>query len=69
MCNRQITPAYHVQIAVNKEHITGVELLSGRNKVKTLQPFLKKMEQFHHARYEEVVAVCARLPLIATGGV
>lgn len=56
MCNGQLKPAYNVQIAVNSEYITGIELFSDRNDVKTLQPLLKKLEQFHHARYEEVIA-------------
>ena len=56
MCNGQLKPAYNMQIAVNSEYITGIELFSDRNDVKTLQPLLKKLEQFHHARYEEVIA-------------
>ena len=56
MRNGQLKPAYNVQIGVNSEYITGIELFSDRTDVRTLQPFLKKLEQFHHARYEEVVA-------------
>ena len=56
MHNGQLKPAYNVQIGVNSEYITGIELFSDRTDVRTLQPFLKKLEQFHHARYEEVVA-------------
>jgi len=56
MRNGQLKPAYNVQIGVNSEYITGIELFFDRNDVRTLQPFLKKLEQFHHARYEEVVA-------------
>ena len=35
---------------------TSAELFSDRNDVKTLQPFLKQMEQQHQDRYKEVVA-------------
>jgi transposase len=56
MRNGQLKPAYNVQIAVNSEYITGVEVFSDRNDVKTLKPFLRKVERFHQARYEEVVA-------------
>lgn len=56
MRNGQLKPAYNVQIGVNSEYITGIELFPDRTDVRTLQPFLKKLEQFHHARYEEVVA-------------
>lgn len=38
MRNGQLKPAYNVQIGVNSEYITGIELFSDRNDVKTLQP-------------------------------
>ena len=56
MRNGQLKPAYNVQIGVNSEYITGIDVFSDRNDVKTLKPFLHRMEQFHQARYEEVVA-------------
>ena len=56
MRNGQLKPAYNVQIGVNSEYITGIDVFSDRNDVKTLRPFLRRMEQFHQARYEEVVA-------------
>lgn len=56
MRNGQLKPAYNVQIAVNSEYITGIELFSQRSDVKTLKPFLHRVEQFHQARYEEVTA-------------
>jgi hypothetical protein len=56
MRNGQLKPAYNVQIAVNSEYITGMEVFSDRNDVKTLKPFLHRVERFHQARYEEVVA-------------
>ena len=55
MRNGQMKAVYNMQIEVNSEHITEAELISDRSDVKTLQPFLKQMEQ-HHARYKEVVA-------------
>ena len=56
MRNGQLKPAYNMQVAVNSEYITGAELFSDRNDVKTLKPMLQRMEQFHQARYEEVTA-------------
>lgn len=56
MRNGQLKPAYNAQIGVNSVRIAGIEPFSDRNEAKTLQLFLRKLEQFHHARYEEVVA-------------
>ena len=56
MRNGQLKPAYNMQVAVNSEYITGAELFTARNDVKTLKPMLQRMEQFHRARYEEVTA-------------
>ena len=56
MRNGQLKPAYNMQVAVNSEYITGAELFTDRNDVKTLKPMLQRMEQFHRARYEEVTA-------------
>ena len=56
MRNGQLKPAYNVQLAVNSEYITGIEAFSERNDVKTLKPFLRRLEGFHQARYREVVA-------------
>lgn len=56
MRNGQLKPAYNVQIAVNSEYITGIEAFSHRTDVRTLKPFLQRLERFHQARYEEVVA-------------
>ena len=44
-----------MQLAVNREYITGIEAFSVRSDVKTLKPFLQRLEEFHHTRYEEVV--------------
>ena len=56
MRNGQLKPGYNVQIAVNSEYITGIEAFSDRNDVRTLRPFLRRLEKFQQARYEEVVA-------------
>ena len=56
MRNGQLKPAYNVQLAVNSEYITGIEAFSERSDVKTLKPFLRRLEGFHQARYREVVA-------------
>lgn len=56
MRNGQLKPGYHVQIGVNSEYITGIEVFSDRSDVKTLKPFLRRLEGFHRARYEDVVA-------------
>ena len=56
MRNGQLKPAYNVQIAVNSEYITGIDVFSNRTDVGTLIPFLHKLEMAHQQRYEEVVA-------------
>ena len=56
MRNGQLKPAYNVQIAVNSEYITGIDVFSNRTDFGTLVPFLKQLRRFHEARYEEVVA-------------
>lgn len=56
MRNGQLKPAYNVQIAVNSEYITGIDVFSNRTDVGTLIPFLHKLEMAHRQRYEEIVA-------------
>ena len=56
MRNGQLKPAYNVQIAVNSEYITGVDVFSNRTDFGTLVPFLKKLQQHHGIKYEEVTA-------------
>ena len=56
MRNGQLKPAYNVQIAVNSEYITGIDVFSNRTDVGTLIPFLHKLEMAHTQRYEEVTA-------------
>ena len=56
MRNGQLKPCYNVQLAVNSEYITGIEVFSNRADVGTLRPFLRKLELAHKQRYEEVTA-------------
>ena len=56
MRNGQLKPGYNVQIAVNSEYITGIEVFSDRTDYKTLKPFLEKLKHAHRAKYEEVTA-------------
>ena len=56
MRNGQLKPAYNVQIAVNSEYITGIDVFSNRTDFGTLVPFLKRLQQHHEAKYEEVTA-------------
>ena len=56
MRNGQLKPAYNVQIAVNSEYITGVEVFSNRTDFGTLVPFLKQLRCQHKKKYAEVTA-------------
>ena len=56
MRNGQLKPAYNVQIAVNSEYITGVDVFSNRTDFGTLVPFLKQLQQHHKVKYKEVTA-------------
>ena len=56
MKNGQLKPAYNVQIAVNSEYITGVEVFSNRTDFGTLVPFLKTLQRKHNSKYTEVTA-------------
>ena len=56
MRNGQLKPAYNVQIAVNSEYITRVDVFSNRTDFGTLVPFLKQLRQHHETKYKEVTA-------------
>lgn len=56
MRNGQLKPAYNVQIAVNSEYITGVDVFSNRTDFGTLAPFLKHLQRQHKHKYTEVTA-------------
>ena len=54
MRNGQLKPAYNVQIAVNSEYITGIDVFSNRTDFGTLVPFLKQLQNHHKDRYKEI---------------
>ena len=56
MRNGQLKPAYNVQIAVNSEYITGIDVFSNRTDVGTLVPFLKQVQRHHEITYKAVTA-------------
>ena len=56
MRNGQLKPAYNVQIAVNSEYITGIDVFSDRTDFGTLVPFLKTLQRQHRKRYDSVTA-------------
>ena len=56
MRNGQLKPAYNVQIAVNSEYITGVDVFSDRTDFGTLVPFLKTLQRQHGRKYDSVTA-------------
>ena len=56
MRNGQLKPAYNVQLAVNSEYITGVDVFSNRSDHGTLIPFLNTLQRMHLTKYEEVTA-------------
>ena len=56
MRNGQLKPAYNVQIAVNSEYITGVDVFSNRTDFGTFVPFLQQLQRHHGVKYEEVTA-------------
>ena len=56
MRNGQLKPAYNVQIAVNSEYITGLEVFSNRTDYGTMEPFLRQMKKKHGKKYKKVTA-------------
>ncbi|RJE48049.1 transposase [Dehalobacter sp. MCB1] len=56
MRNAQLKPAYNVQIGVEGEYITGVNVFQDRNDLNTLIPFLKEMESRSTFRYKNIIA-------------
>ena len=56
MKNGQLKPGYNVQIGVNSEYITGVEVFSDRTDYKTMKPFMEKLRKEHGKKYEKVTA-------------
>ena len=56
MKNGQLKPAYNVQIGVNSEYITGIEVFSDRTDSRTMEPFLQQMKKRHGKVYRKVTA-------------
>ena len=56
MRNGQLKPGYNVQIAVNSEYITGIDVFSDRTDFGTLVPFLKTLRRQHGKKYDSVTA-------------
>ena len=54
MRNGQLKPGYNVQIGVNSEYITGIEVFSNRTDYGTLEPFLQEMKKKHGKKYKKV---------------
>ena len=54
MGNGQLRPAYNVQIGVNSEYITGIEVYCNRTDYETLEPFLEKLSEEHGKKYQKV---------------
>jgi hypothetical protein len=56
MRNGQLKPAYNVQIAVNSEYITGIEVFANRTDYGTMEPFLQQLKKKHGKKYKKVTA-------------
>lgn len=54
MRNAQLKPGYNVQLAVEGEYITGVDISSERNDQLTMIPLLEKMEANLGVQYQDV---------------
>lgn len=56
MRNAQLKPGYNVQLAVEGEYITGLDVSSERSDQLTLIPLLNKMDEKFGKSYEDVIA-------------
>ena len=56
MRNGQLKPAYNVQIVVNSEYITGIEVFSNRTDYGTMEPFLRELKKKHKKKHKKVTA-------------
>ena len=56
MRNAQLKPAYNLQLAVEGEYITGLDISSERSDQLTLIPLIEKMERNLGRRYQDVTA-------------
>lgn len=56
MRNSQLKPAYNVQIGVESEYVTGINIFQDRSDTATLIPFLTEMENELNIRYKNIIA-------------
>ena len=56
MRNSQLKPGYNVQIGVEGEYVTGVDVFQNRNDIATLIPFLNNMEFNLKTTYKNIIA-------------
>jgi transposase len=56
MRNSQLKPGYNVQIGVESEYITGVDVFQDRSDIATLIPFLKEMTAYLGNVYKNITA-------------
>ena len=56
MRNGQLKPGYNVQIGVNSEYITGIEVYSDRTDYGTMVPFMRTMQKKHGKKYKSTTA-------------
>lgn len=56
MRNAQLKPGYNIQIGVESEYITGVNVYTDRADTTTLIPFLENMYQGLGVRYQNIIA-------------
>ena len=56
MRNAQLKPAYNLQLAVEGEYITGIDISAERSDQLTLIPLLDKMEENLNVKYHDVTA-------------
>ena len=56
MRNSQLKPGYNVQIGVESEYITGVDVFQDRSDIATLIPFLKEMTSYLGNVYKNITA-------------
>ena len=56
MRNGQLKPGYNVQIGVNSEYITGIEVYSDRTDYGTMVPFMRTMQKKHGKKYKSATA-------------
>jgi len=54
--NSQLKPGYNVQICVESEYVTGVEIFQDRNDIATVIPILEAMNENFIQKYTSVIA-------------